>query len=110
MSLLIVAEDRYGVVGLVEHAKKIGILDVILCNHQEARKIFESKHPEHVIVFDYVEPWSLEGQRPGFKTWRELNALRVRERVIRCGWNRYSYPDYLRLPFVIDELTKLLLA
>lgn len=107
--LLIVSQDRV-IATLIEQARqKLGFDEATNCAHQEALKQFVRFKPTHVIVFDYTERESsrVPELAPGAATWRRLTATATSERLVRCGFEPYRYPNYIQAPFLVEDLRKL---
>ena len=102
--LLIVSEDEMVGRSLVQVASIFGFPEVKMASHTEAMREFLSWEPTHVIVLDYSEEANMRDLQPGFETWRDLKASATNERMVRCGFEPYDHPDFVRLPFKIAEL------
>lgn len=76
--------------------------DVILVNHRESLAEFLSGDFSHVIVLDYSER-ETKGAG-GYASWRDISASATGQKIVRVGFERYSYPDYWTLPFELSEL------
>ncbi len=77
-----------------------------IATHDEALATFLSGDYSHVIISDYDE--DLNKEQGGFASYRDIMASATGQKIVRCGYDRYDYPDYISLPFQTVELFKLL--
>lgn len=112
MKLLIVTDG--GAIGalMVQVGQSFGFAEAKVASHMDALAEFLSWEPTHIIVFDYTERDTQDTRfARGRATWRDLTASASgNERMVRCGFDAYDYPDYVRLPFKLEELRRVLLG
>lgn len=106
--LLVVGGDLVGGVAaliLREHFE-----EVIQEDHEPALEKFLTEEPTHVLIFDFSESGDGKaGWCQGRTTWQDIKGSAEPDQIIvRCGFSRYDYPDYIRMPLELDELKKLL--
>ena len=88
----------------------IGTDAVKACAHEHALAVFLTEEPTHVLLDAYNETPNLsEKYRIGVSTYRDLKATATTdERIVRCGWQKYNYSDYIELPFMLEDLWRLM--
>lgn len=87
-------------------AKDSGFESVVT-SHAEALQIFLDFEPTHVLIGDYdVE--SSEKHGKGFKTYKHIKNTAEDNVIVKVmGFMDHSEnPDFLRLPFSLEELKK----
>lgn len=103
--LLIVAGERMHTIWL--RALTEFFTEIKAVSHQDALGEFLTWEPTHVFVDDYYEHEFL-GERTlpdGWQTWQDLQAATTGiERMIRCSLEKHEYPDFIRLPFLLEAL------
>jgi len=87
------------VLGLIEAESKIA-------THDEALAEFLANDYDLVIISDYDE--HLNKEQGGFASYRDITASATGQKIVRCGYDRYNYSDYISLPCQTLELFKLL--
>jgi len=107
---LVVTNDRNVGAALWRLLKVLGF-EVVTSNHEEALATFLTEDPSHVLILEYSEIGEkLEEHNIGRRTYDDIKkSASPGTRIIRCGLENYHYDDYLRLPFEIGELKRLLL-
>lgn len=84
--------------------------EVIISTHDNALITFLFEEPTYVLIFEYSEIGiGNEEFNLGRQTYLDLNLSKEKQIIIRIGFENYPYPDYLKLPFNIEELNKKLL-
>lgn len=106
--LLVVGGDLVG--GAAALILRTHFEEVIQEDHGLALEKFLAEEPTHVIVFDYIEGGDGESKWCcGRVTWQDIKGSADPDQIIvRCGFPRYDYPDYIQLPLQLDDLLKLL--
>lgn len=102
--LLIVSKDEIVGKSLAQVAPIFGFPEVKMCDHAGAMREFLTWEPTHVVVLDYYERSPLREREQGFETWRDLKASAGDQRMIRCSFEDFDHPDFVRLPFKVAEL------
>jgi hypothetical protein len=83
--------------------------EVIEVDHNNGLEVFLTEEPNVVIIADYNEGGSgTEVWGAGLQTYQDIKNSATNEVVVRCGFAKYEYPDYIQAPFKIEELIKLL--
>jgi hypothetical protein len=83
---------------------------VVESDHESALEKFLAEEPTHVIIFDYDEhgDGTAEFNR-GLVPWRDIkNSAESSQVIVRSGFSRYDYPDYIQLPFKLEDVRKML--
>lgn len=75
-----------------------------IATHNEALAVFLSGDYTHVLISDYSE--KINEEQGGFASYRDILASATGQKVIRCGFEKLDYPDYIQYPFLIPELFK----
>lgn len=78
----------------------------VIVTHDEALAEFLANDYDLVIISDYDE--HLNKEQGGFASYRDILASATGQKIVRCGYDRYDYPDYISLPCQTVELFKLL--
>lgn len=76
-----------------------------IATHDEALATFLFGDYSHVIISDYDE--HLNRKQGGLASYRDILASATGQKIVRCGYDRYDYPDYISLPCQTVELLKL---
>lgn len=77
-------------------------LNVILTDHADALTVFLTEEPAAVIVCDYAE----KGGEEGLQTFKDVKSSTTKEVVLRLGFSKLDYSDYLQMPLNLKELKK----
>ncbi len=103
--ILIVGSNANKVIGLAL-ARAITLIDAEsnVVTHDEALATFLSGDYSHVIVTDYSE--KINKEEGGFASYRDILASATGQKIIRCGFEKLDYPDYIQYPFLLPELYK----
>jgi hypothetical protein len=106
--LLVVGGDLVG--GVAALILRTNFEEVAETSHDSALEMFLAEEPTHVIIFDYIEGGDGKAKWcRGRVTWQDIKSSADPGQVIvRCGFPRYDYPDYIQLPLQLDDLLKLL--
>ncbi|MDP3795053.1 MAG: hypothetical protein Q8R13_03945 [bacterium] len=90
--------------------ERLGFSAVVSAGHGEALGVFLAESPTHVVLDGYDEhEGGPEHARVGAVTYRDLvAAAQEGQRIVRCGWPAYGYPDYIQLPFLVESLAQAL--
>lgn len=102
-NILIVSSKQSEIVGL-SIAAVLGLVEGVntkICYHEDALATFLTGDFSHVVVLNYSETKKNTG---GFASWRDLCASSTGQTMVRLGFEKCEYTDYLRLPFVLPEL------
>jgi DNA-binding NtrC family response regulator len=76
---------------------------VVIADHAGALSAFLSEEPAAVIVCDYNE---INKEFKGAETFRDIKNSATDEIVLRLGFAKLGYADYLQLPCDLKELKK----
>ncbi len=102
--LLIVGNDLLVIQALEGACKAFGFDNIEKCTHVQVIKGFCYHDFSHIIILDYNEDPRLR-EKEGLNAWGLLKALaKDARKIIRCGYEQYPYPDYIKLPFEPLEL------
>lgn len=108
MKVLIISSDMSS---LLAEAMKFVIgnkkTEAIIYSHEQAMTKFVEEEPKAVIILDYIEGPSSE-KFPGLQTYNDLKASATDERIIRCGLDSLGHADYIKMPFDLASLKKIL--
>ena len=84
-------------------------VQIIQADHKNALEMFLEREPERVLIFDYNETGDgREEWNEGKTTYRDIKGAASEQLIIRCGLPDYKYDDYVKLPFLLPELIKIL--
>lgn len=87
------------VLELVEHT-------CISASHEDALAMFLAEEPDAVVILDYSERMY---NSKGHGTYRDIKGSATeKQKIIRSGFEPYTYPDYLKLPFLLPALYALI--
>lgn len=75
-----------------------------ITTHDEALAVFLSGDYTHVLISDYSE--KVDKEQGGFASYRDILASATGQKIIRCGFEKLDYPDYIQYPFLVPELLK----
>lgn len=110
MKIMIVSENTAlkasiaKVLGLILEGSDDSI-EVIQISHEDALVSFLEKEPDKVIICEYEEI----GNKVGVGTYKDIKSSADEKTiVIRIGLSNYDYEDYLKAPFKLQELFKML--
>lgn len=80
--------------------------EVVEATHDSAIEVFLIEEPTHVIIFDYEERGKKEEKScQGIQSWQDIkNSAEVGQIMVRCGFSRCGQPDYVQMPFRIEDL------
>ena len=101
--ILLIAKDELIGKSLSLVCKSLELVPVVT-EHDNALSVFLSEEPEIVIVCDYDEKGGPDFK--GAETYRDIKNSATSEIILRCGFVRHDYTDYLQLPFKLEELKK----
>jgi hypothetical protein len=107
--VMVVTNDRIVGESLLRVLRALGN-KVILVDHNNALSSFLIEEPEVTFILEYSEIGDkLEDYNIGRQTYQDIiNSATEEQRIIRCGVEDYPYSDYLKIPFVLDDLNKFL--
>lgn len=101
--VLIVGSEENKVIGLAIALTLIEAKSDVV-THDEALAAFLSSDYSHVIIADYSE--KINKEQGGFASFRDISASATGQKIIRCGFEKLDYPDYIQYPFLLPELYK----
>lgn len=103
--VLIVSSEQTKVIGLAI-ARALTLIDAEsdVVTHNEALATFLSGDYSHVIISDYSE--KINKEQGGFASYRDILASATGQKIIRCGFEKLDYLDYIQYPFLVPELYK----
>lgn len=107
--VMVVTNDRVVGEAFLRTLRALGN-KVILVDHNNALSSFLVEEPEVTFILEYSEIGDkLEDYNIGRQTYQDIiNSATEEQRIIRCGVEDYPYSDYLKMPFVLDDLKKFL--
>jgi hypothetical protein len=107
--VLIVHSEQSRVIGLAIR-QVVGLVEfeAELCLHSDALATLLSGEYSHIIVLDYSE--GRDKGTGGFASYRDLSASATGQKILRCGMEKFSYPDYWGFPGEISVLFNFLLG
>lgn len=77
----------------------------IATDHAEALNAFLSEEPTAVVICDYEERCDKK-EFKGAETFKDIKNSATNEIVLRLGFSKFDYADYLQMPFDLKELEK----
>lgn len=83
---------------------KLAEVESDITTHDEALAAFLSGDYICVLISDYSE--KIDKEQGGFASYRDILASATGQKIIRCGFEKLDYPDYIQYPFLIPELFK----
>ncbi len=103
--VLIVSSEQGKVIGMAI-ARVLSLIEAEseVVTHNEALAAFLSGDYSHVIITDYSE--KINKEEGGFASYRDISASATGQKIIRCGFEKLDYPDYIQYPFLLPELYK----
>jgi DNA-binding NtrC family response regulator len=75
----------------------------IAVDHADALSAFLTEEPAAVVVCDYNEKLK---ESKGVETYKDIKNSASDELVLRVGFPKLDYADYLQMPFDLKELKK----
>lgn len=96
--ILIVAKDSLLAKSLELVCKSMKLIPIV-SGHEESLSAFLSEEPSIILVCDYEE-----GNEE--KSFKDIKNSSTKEIVLRAGFGKYGYEDYLQLPFNLKEFKK----
>ena len=105
--ILIVAKDE-GIREALKLACKGMKFESIAVDHSNALGIFLEEEPAAVIICDYNERGEKE-YFEGTETFGDIKNSATNEIVLRMGFPKADYEDYLQMPFKLETLKKKLI-
>ena len=97
--IMIVAKDSLLAKSLKLVCKSMKLIPIV-SGHEESLSAFLSEEPNIVLVCDYEEGSDEE------KSFKDIKNSSTKEIVLRAGFRKYGYEDYLQLPFNLKEFKK----
>jgi len=99
-AILIAADDQFLRNSLELACEKLGY-NALSAGHTQALKIFSCENYFAALVCDYSETGGLKGKR----TYGKIKELASgKATILRAGFSKYGYADYLQIPFQASEL------
>lgn len=77
--------------------------ETVAADHNKALEMFLADEPDFLIICDYEEKEDKD-DFPGTITYRDIKNSATSEKIIRGGFSSYDYEDYLRFPFLLEDL------
>jgi hypothetical protein len=109
MKKLLVVSDKIVEEIMERVGKELCFEEVVTSPHANALERFLTEAPSHVLVCEYDErPGELGRKSPGLQSWDDISAAASGEKLVRAGLAFYNYADYIRVPFLITDLRKIL--
>jgi len=106
MAKLLIVSDRSLLGQVSAQVLRESFEEVVEAHHDSALEVFLAEEPTHVFIFEYEERGK-KGEKScqGIQTWNDLkNSAEVGQTMVRCGFSRCDQPDYIQMPFRIEEL------
>lgn len=75
-----------------------------IATHNEALAAFLADEYDLILISDYSE--KINKEEGGFASFRDISASATGQKIIRCGYEKLDYPDYIQYPFLVPELFK----
>ena len=111
MKLLVVSMNASFAGAVSQLAKtKLDIEEVVVSDHEHALERFLETEPTHVLVCEYEAGVSGGKFVVGKQTWADITASSLPgQRLVRTGLMECTEPDFIRAPFLAEDLRKILL-